>query len=136
MPGVTRETVVRFWAAVGAAAVGGAVGASARYAAMLVWPGLWTILAVNVVGCALIGALRATMHAERATHPLLGPFAGTGVLGGFTTFSTYVVDFGALVDAGARGTALAYLVATPVGSLLAVWVGTVLTRRLLRRAAR
>jgi CrcB protein len=56
---------------------------------------------------------------------------GTGVLGGFTTFSTYTVDLQRLIAAGHAGTATAYLVGTPVAALTAVWASTRATRRLL-----
>ncbi|MBO0868641.1 MAG: CrcB family protein, partial [Micromonosporaceae bacterium] len=64
---------------------------------------------------------------------LLRPFLGTGLLGGYTTFSTYVVDTQRLVAAGAAGTALAYLLGTVVAALAATYLGVVLTRRLTQR---
>ncbi|WP_261988702.1 fluoride efflux transporter FluC, partial [Streptomyces sp. wa22] len=53
----------------------------------------WAVFAVNVTGCALIGVLMVLL-AERGTvtHPLVRPFLGVGVLGGFTTFSTYAAS--------------------------------------------
>jgi CrcB protein len=62
---------------------------------------------------------------------LLLPFLGTGVLGGFTTFSTYAVDIQQLVAAEHVGTALFYLAVTPIGALLAVWAATTATRALV-----
>jgi len=62
---------------------------------------------------------------------LLRPFLGTGVLGGFTTFSTYSVDLQRLFTTSHTGTAVAYLVATPVAALLAVWATSRATQRLL-----
>ena len=62
---------------------------------------------------------------------LLRPFLGTGVLGGFTTFSTYTVDIQRLVAGAHAGTALLYLALTPIGALLAVWVTATATRRLV-----
>jgi len=61
-------------------------------------------------------------------HRLLRPFLGTGVLGGYTTFSTYVVDAQRLLEQRAAATALIYLVATLVSAVLAVYVGTELAR--------
>jgi CrcB protein len=70
-------------------------------------------------------------------HPLVRPFLGVGILGGFTTFSTYVVDAQRLVNAGAAATALAYLAATLAGAIFAVYVGLTITRAAVgRRAAR
>ena len=67
---------------------------------------------------------------------LLRPFVGTGVLGGFTTFSTYAVDIQRLVTGGRALLALAYLLATVVAALAAVWVAAVGTRALVERRAR
>lgn len=115
-------------------AAGGAIGACARYGASLAWPTPsgafpWTILAVNTAGCAAIGVLMVVIVEVRAVHPLVRPFLGTGVLGGFTTFSTYAVDAERLVAGGRAGLALAYLGLTVVLALGAVWAAATLTRR-------
>jgi CrcB protein len=74
-----------------------------------------------------------TLLAEVWTaHPLVRPFFGTGVLGGFTTFSTYAVDIEKLLDAGHPRTGLAYLAATLLAALAAVWLAATATHRLLR----
>jgi CrcB protein len=59
---------------------------------------------------------------------LLRPFLGTGVLGGYTTFSTYIVDAQHLLEQHAAGSALIYLAATMIGALAAVFAGTALAR--------
>jgi CrcB protein len=126
---------------VGVVALGGAVGASARYGAGLLWPNSgpaqfpWTTLLVNVAGCALIGVLLVAVTEGRPAHPLVRPFLGTGVLGGFTTFSTYAVDVHRLLAAGRPGPGLAYLGLTLVAAMTAVWAGAGLTRRLIGRPA-
>jgi CrcB protein len=56
---------------------------------------------------------------------------GTGVLGGFTTFSTYAVDVQQLAAAGQAGAAAAYLLLTPVLAVLAATVSARVTRRLI-----
>jgi CrcB protein len=68
----------------------------------------------------------------RHAHRLTAPFLGAGVLGGFTTFSTYIVEVQKSISAGAPQTALAYLAATLVIALLAVYAGATLTRMLSR----
>ncbi|MER5731902.1 CrcB family protein [Streptomyces sp. NPDC002138] len=116
-------------------AAGGAVGASARYAVALLWPAAptafpWGTFWVNVAGCALIGVLMVLIsEGGRSAHPLVRPFLGVGVLGGFTTFSTYAVDFERLLDAGEARTALGYAGLTVVAALGAVWAAAWLTRR-------
>ena len=117
-------------------ALGGGAGAVARYAASLWWPtpahGFpWTILWVNVVGCAVIGVFMVIITEVRTAHPLLRPFFGTGVLGGFTTFSTYAVDVRDLLDGGKAGAGLVYLAVTPLAALAAVWTAAAAARRVL-----
>jgi fluoride exporter len=119
-------------------AAGGVLGALARYGLGVAFPRQptgfpWATFGVNVSGCALIGVLVVLVTEAFPAHPLLRPFLGTGVLGGYTTFSTYVVDAERLVHAGAPGTALAYLGGTLAGALVAAYLGVVSTRALVRR---
>ncbi|MYU47742.1 chromosome condensation protein CrcB [Streptomyces sp. SID7803] len=112
-------------------------GASARYGAALLWPTAtgtfppWTTLVVNVVGCAVIGVFMVIISEVWAAHRLVRPFFGTGVLGGFTTFSTYAVDIERLVSKDRAGTGLVYLGVTLLAALAAVWSAVWLTRRAL-----
>ena len=121
-------------------ALGGALGAAARYAAGLPWPTPavafpWTTLVINVVGCALMGVLMVLVNERFWAPTLLRPFLGTGVLGGFTTFSTYAVDGDQLVRLDAATTAALSLVLTLVLAVLAVWAGATATRSLTRGPA-
>ncbi|KOU69032.1 hypothetical protein ADK57_13335 [Streptomyces sp. MMG1533] len=118
-------------------ALGGALGACARYAASLWWPAHpggfpWATFWTNVVGCAVIGVFMVVITDVWAAHRLVRPFFGTGVLGGFTTFSTYAVDFQKLVDSGHPRTGAAYLFATLFAALTAVWLAVAVTRRVLK----
>jgi CrcB protein len=117
-------------------AAGGALGAAARYGAGLIWPTTpgafpWTTLAINAVGCAIIGVFMVVITDGWAVHRLVRPFVGTGILGGFTTFSTYAVDIVRLIDAGRARSALGYLALTLVVALGAVWAAAATTRRLI-----
>ncbi|MGW2463532.1 fluoride efflux transporter CrcB [Streptomyces sp. NPDC004457] len=117
-------------------AAGGALGAVARYGASLLWPAAagafpWTTLTVNATGCAVIGAFMVVITEVWAAHRLVRPFFGTGVLGGFTTFSTYCVDIQQLVQSGHARTGLAYLAATLLAALAAVWLAAAATRLLI-----
>ena len=119
-------------------ALGGALGATARYALALHWPvqpgGFpWATFWTNVVGCAVIGVFMVVITDVWAAHRLVRPFFGTGVLGGFTTFSTYAVDIQRLVDHGRPATGLAYLAATLLAALTAVWLASTAARRVLKR---
>ncbi|MCO1654617.1 fluoride efflux transporter CrcB [Pseudonocardia sp. S2-4] len=121
-----------------AVAVGGVVGAEARYGLSLAlphapgaWP--WSTLLVNASGCVLIGVLMVLVTERVRVHPLTRPLLGVGVLGGYTTFSSYAVDVVGLVGAGRVVPAAGYAVATPLLALLAVAVGVWLTRRATAR---
>ncbi|MDG4781633.1 CrcB family protein [Micromonospora sp. WMMD961] len=121
-----------------AIAAGGALGALARAGLQHAVPhpptGFpWATFAINTSGCLLIGVLMAVLGHLDGGPPLARPFLGVGVLGGFTTFSTYSVDIQQAIVVGAPGTALAYLAATLLGALVAVALGDNVTARLLRR---
>lgn len=113
---------------VAAVSLGGLLGALARWGLGLAFPttpGAFptTTLLINVSGCLLMGVLVVHVAEVRTAHPVVRPFLGVGVLGGYTTFSTFAVDAQQLLAAGRLGTALAYLAATTVGSVGAAWLG-------------
>jgi fluoride exporter len=124
------------WRVLAVITVGGVIGALARQGIWAVFPhrpGVfdWPTLSINVIGCALIGALMSVTEV-RPPHRLIGPFLGTGVLGGFTTFSTYIVAIQQSIDVGAPGVAFGYLAGTLVTALAAVHVGRAGAGKLLR----
>ncbi|MFH9818239.1 fluoride efflux transporter FluC [Streptomyces sp. NPDC017230] len=134
--GQRRELRRSHYGVLAVIAVGGALGALARFEASRLWPTAtgsfpWTTLAVNAAGCLLIGVFLVAVTEIFSAHRLLRPFFGTGVLGGFTTFSTFCVDIERLVDGGHATTALTYLSATIVAAIAAVSSGAFITRRLL-----
>jgi fluoride exporter len=123
-------------AVVAAVAVGGVIGAEARYGVAVAlphapgaWP--WSTLVANVSGCLLIGVLMVLVTERFRAHPLVRPLLGVGVLGGYTTFSTYTVDVLAGFGAGRPGPALLYLVVTPVLAVAAAAGGVAATRALV-----
>jgi CrcB protein len=123
---------------VGVVALGGVIGSLLRYQAGLIWPtpvGAFptTILLVNLLGCLIIGVFLTVVTEVWTPHRLVRPFFGTGVLGGFTTFSTYSLDIVTLVRVGQSARAVEYLFATAIGAMLAVTVGVLTTRRLVAR---
>ncbi|WP_149182233.1 fluoride efflux transporter CrcB [Streptomyces sp. TRM49041] len=129
------------WPLIGAVAVGGAMGAGARYGVSLLWPAApgafpWATLWTNVVGCALMGVFMAALDEVWRPHRLVRPFFGTGVLGGFTTFSTYALETRALLDHGRFLTAVSYLLGTLSAALLAVALAAWATRGVLTRRRR
>jgi CrcB protein len=118
-----------------AAALGGALGALARWGVAEGLPHLpdgwpWSTLLVNLTGCLLLGLLISAVFARRPDHRWLRPFLGTGVLGGYTTFSTFAVDAVRLADAGAWAGAVGYALASVIGGVLAAATGVRLGRGL------
>lgn len=96
-------------------AVGGALGSLARYGLVVALPDLWTTLLINVVGAFLLGVLVA----RRPDGTWSRPFLGTGVLGGFTTFSAFAVQ---AVEASLP-TGIAYVAGTLVLGIAAAELG-------------
>jgi fluoride exporter len=132
-----REPRNRRWPVLAAISAGGVVGSLARYALQSAFAHppygfAWATFAINVSGCLLIGVLMVLVTQVWTGRPLLRPFLGIGVLGGFTTFSTYVVDIQQAIQTGAAATGLIYLGATLVAALIAVWLGTAITRWAIR----
>ncbi len=113
-------------------AIGGAIGASARYLTgvvtmRLMGPGFpWGTLAVNVVGSFLMGVLVVVLAHKDATR--MAPFLMTGVLGGFTTFSAFSLDTVAMLERGQTMWAAFYVAASVILSLGAIGLAMVLTR--------
>ena len=129
-----RASLRREWDVLVAIAVGGVVGAESRYGVDRLLPASragfpWATLTINVLGCLLMGVLMVVLT-ELITPPRLArPFLGVGVLGGFTTFSSFTVDAERLVNAHRTGLALAYVVATLVIAAAGLAVGTYAARR-------
>jgi CrcB protein len=109
-------------------AVGGVIGAELRYGVgILIPPGArsmpWATFLVNVLGGFGIGVLMAVLGRAPHRHALLRPFLGVGVLGGFTTFSTYSTDVYRLIDVGRPELALGYAALTLFAALAATVAG-------------
>lgn len=117
-------------------ALGGALGATGRWGVAQVLPAApegfpWATLTVNLVGCLSMGLLLAVLAARRPDSATLRAFVGTGVLGGFTTYSAFAVDAVLMVEDGAVTGAVGYVLASVLGGVLAVAAGLVAGRALL-----
>lgn len=121
-----------------AVAAGGALGAAGRYGVNVLLPHTagtfpWATFLVNVTGCLLVGVLMVCVVEAFRPHALVRPFLGTGVLGGWTTFSAYAVEARDLLAGGHPATAAAYLGGSLVAGLAATWLAVRVTRRVVRR---
>lgn len=112
-------------------AAGGVVGSLARWgiASALPHHGTaypWATFWENVTGCLLLGVLMWFVVEVWIVGRYVRPFLGVGVLGGYTTFSTFSVETVGLLRDGAAVTAGVYVVASLFAGLLAVRVGRLL----------
>jgi fluoride exporter len=117
-------------------AIGGAIGSAARYG-VNVWSARllgaafpWHTLIVNIAGCFVMGVLVELMALKLNMGNEIRAFLTTGILGGFTTFSAYSLDFALLVERKSYGAALAYGAGSVALSLIAVFAGLYLVRTL------
>jgi len=114
--------------------LGGAVGSILRYLTALLVLKHWSsafplgIFTVNMLGCLLIGLLIGLLDRNQAVNPDLRFLLITGFCGGYTTFSTFSAENLTLFQAGNYGTAIAYIGASVVLGLFAVWLGLFLTK--------
>ncbi len=117
-----------------AVAAGGALGAVGRYVTMsavgaMVGAGFpWATLAVNVIGSFVLGLLVETMALFWSPGEALRAFMVVGVLGAFTTFSTFSLDVVVLYGRGEFASIAAYAIASFVLSVCALFAGLALVR--------
>ena len=122
------------WMAIG---IGGALGSMARHGVNVLvhgrWPAMKFPLAtaiVNIVGCLVIGLLAGLIMSGRITPRLYWrEFVFVGILGGFTTFSTFGLDTVTLARSQSMGPAIWNVVAQVALGLLAVHAGILLASR-------
>jgi|SRR5579885_2607141 len=117
-------------------ALGGALGASARWLldrfveqhTESLFP--WATFTINVTGCLLIGVLTEQLVDRHHVPAWIRIGAVVGVVGGYTTFSTFAQEGLTLFEAGDTAVALAYALGSVGAGLVAVYAGTVLGRAL------
>lgn len=122
---------------VAAIGVGGAIGVLARYGIATAFPVAprqipWSTLAINLSGSFLLGIVLFVVE-RRPPNRFLRPFLAIGVLGGFTTFSTFAVEIVQLIRER-PWIAMSYLVTSFVGGALCVLVGSTALRRIYARS--
>ncbi|TPL11065.1 fluoride efflux transporter CrcB [Mesorhizobium sp. B2-4-10] len=116
-------------------AAGGGIGAGVRHltnmgSLRLVGPNYpWGTMAINIVGSFAMGLFIAAL-ARRGGSNELRLFVATGILGGFTTFSAFSLDFATLWERGATLPAFGYALASVIGAIIALFLGLWLARSL------
>lgn len=140
MPPGHARPVHLSWRYLGLVAAGGTVGTALRALVTIAIPPLGhfpvATFGINIVGALLLGALleslarRGPDEGQRRVVRLL---VGTGVLGGFTTYSALAVDANLLLARDALGAALFYALGTIVLGAVATWLGIALSAVLHRR---
>jgi CrcB protein len=135
-PAQVAEVKAREWDILAAVGIGGVIGAQARYGLGRALPHgpsalPWSTVLINASGCLAIGILMAILLAQASPPRLARPFLGVGILGGYTTYSSFATDTIALLDRHRPALAAAYLAITVVSCALAVWLGNALTRRVV-----
>jgi len=116
-----------------AIALGGALGAPARYGVahlIHVAPGTfpWATFWTNITGSFALGAVLALLTERFPPRSYLRPFVAIGFLGAYTTYSTFAVETVLLVKDGHPAIAMAYAGGSLVAGFAAVWVGLVVAR--------
>lgn len=119
-----------------AVGLGGMLGTAARHGLSALLPPVdgWPVatLTANVLGAFLLGVLLEALLVRGQETPrgtLLRLGAGTGALGGFTTFSSLALETERLLSGGAVGQSLAYLGISLAGGFLACLAGVLLAAR-------
>ncbi|BDO41273.1 CrcB family protein [Cellulomonas sp. NTE-D12] len=127
----------------GLVVLGGAVGTTARWELGRLHPVAtgtfpWTTFWINVTGSLLLGLLLESLARSGPDHGwrrALRLGIGTGVMGGYTTYSTFMVESDLLIRAGRVGLATAYVAGSVAAGVLAALVGILAARALVRRPA-
>jgi len=116
--------------------LGGALGAGARFGIgrlMLAHMGPtypWGTLTVNLAGGLAMGLLAGILSRHSAAQESLFLFLGTGILGGFTTFSAFSLDAVSMIQRGALGSAALYAIISVTGSIALLFAGLAAARSL------
>jgi CrcB protein len=118
-------------------AVGGGLGAALRYGVNVSAPRIfggdypWHTLIVNIVGCFVMGVLTAIAALKFNFSQEMRLFLMTGILGGFTTFSAFALDFALMAERREFLQAGGYALASLVLSIVACFAGLAVVRSIL-----
>lgn len=119
-----------------AVAAGGAIGSVLRF---WITSGVYAVfgrsfpvgtLTVNVLGCLVMGLLYVLLLERMAVGPEWRAALLIGVLGGFTTFSSFSIETFNLIEGGELFTALLNVMLNVLSCVAATWLGVVLARQI------
>ena len=120
-----------------AVAVGGAIGAIARFqlsqSFIKSFSGdfIYNIMVANIVGCFLMGVCYEFMNLKMNVGAEWRAFFMVGVLGAFTTFSSFALDVFILVERGSYLNASMYILSSVVFSIVGLFVGIYIMRTII-----
>lgn len=124
--------------AIGLVALGGALGALARVAVGTAlapdpggWP--WGTMVANLTGALLLGLVLGVLRDAVAVAGWARPLVATGIIGGYTTFSTLSVEALQLLTGGHAAAAAGYVLISALAGLVAMWAGLTVARARRRR---
>ncbi|MBC3843313.1 CrcB protein [Streptacidiphilus sp. 4-A2] len=140
-PRPSRPPRSRQWDVLGVVALGGGLGSVARYELGKAWTtpsgGFpWSTFTINVLGSLALGLLMVYVVEVWPPSRYRRPFLGVGIIGGFTTFSTWMNETRGLIATGHLAVADAYALTSLIAGLAAVWTGIAAARRLQRLPVR
>jgi len=114
-----------------AIAAGGAIGAVGRHFVIGLLSAPWGTLTVNVIGSFLMGVLIEIIALRWSVSIQTQAFLATGVLGAFTTFSTFSLDVATISRDGSLFIPMVYVLASVVGAICALFLGLFVVRTML-----
>ncbi|MEP2736988.1 MAG: fluoride efflux transporter CrcB [Erythrobacter sp.] len=119
-------------------AIGGAIGASARYLlgrTLTAWFGPsnmaafpWATMITNVIGCLFMGVLFGWLARDGNSSEQARLLIGVGLLGGFTTFSAFGLEMMLLIERGQAMTGLLYALISVLAGLVSIYLGLIIMR--------